>query len=89
MNIRCVFALVVIALAPGCGDQEAPAKTAPQPAAAKPDPHPETTNLLAAEAVGYDGAALKSTVDRMLDEQQERQKQLEETKTKTEESQQP
>ena len=89
MRIRCVFALVVIALAPGCGDQDAPAKADQQPAVAKPDPHPETTNLRAADAVGYDGAALKSKVDRLIDEQQERQKQLEETQKKTEESQQP
>ena len=60
----CVLVLPILLLI-GCGDDPAPAQAATPPPA--DTGRPETHNLQAADAVGYDGQALRKSVDKMLD----------------------
>ncbi len=67
------FAAVVALTAAGCGKQAQPQPQQP-PA---PPPRPETKAVEASSLVGYDGKAIRSKVDNVLNKNDERNKDLE------------
>lgn len=69
------LACILVSLA-ACGDP--PAQPQPQPTSTAPEKHPETKKLEAADAAGYDGKALRDSVDKTLDTRDEQRKALEE-----------
>jgi hypothetical protein len=75
MNKRMPMALWCAMLLAGCGDPPA------EPKAETPPPgRPETQKLEAAGAAGYDGKALRRSVDHMLDTNDAKQKELDEAR---------
>lgn len=74
---RLTIPLVAMILfaASGCGDDQPkpPAQEAP-----KDQGRPETRKVRAADAVGYDGKALQKSLDKVLDQQDKRNKELQE-----------
>ena len=63
MSIRTCALSAIIVLAAGCGSDDTAAKEASKPAEGRP----ETAPLEAASAVGYDGHALRKSLDKTLD----------------------
>lgn len=66
----------------GCGSNENTTKTETTKENTTVDKHPETKKLHAADAVGYDGTAIKNNVDKMLDKADESNKKAEELNEK-------
>ena len=71
---RCLPALLLLT-ACGTTPPPAPPPAAPEPPA-PPAGRPETRQLPAADAVGYDGAGIRRAVDRTLDARDAQQKAL-------------
>mgnify|MGYP003393822935 CR=1 FL=1 len=65
-----------------CGNKENPVKPVIKDEAIQIDKHPETKNIEAADAVGYNGTAIRKKVDGMLDKTEENNKKLEELQGK-------
>lgn len=74
--------LTMILTFSSCGNSDNTKKTETTNEANKVDKHPETKKLHAADAVGYDGAAIKNSVDKMLDKVDESNKKAEEINEK-------
>lgn len=70
MKINFLFVLIVGVLLVSCTSTE------PQPAAQQDQGRPETKKLEAASAVGYDGKAVRSTVDTTLNKNEDRTKDI-------------
>jgi hypothetical protein len=71
----CLLTVVLILTA--CGDDQAAQKPTPT---APDQGRPETRKVLAADAVGYDGAAIRKSLDGMLQENDKRAKELDEAR---------
>lgn len=82
MNFRetflgCLFISMICGLS-GCGDSKPTTKPVSQEKPAKADKHPETKNIEAVDAIGYDGKAVRGKVDKLIDKSDENNKKLEE-----------
>lgn len=75
LPLRCVLVITALAALTGCGDEPKAPEPTPPPAA--DTGRPETQKILAADAAGYDGQALRKSVDKMLDKRDEQNKALE------------
>lgn len=77
--MRLIPILAALALLSGCGDEPETAKQPEQaPASPKTDQERQINNLQAASAVGYDGQALKRSVQKTVDRNNDHNAKIEE-----------
>lgn len=82
-NLITTFLFITMLFAfSGCGNSNESKKAEAINETSSVDKHPETKKLQAADAVGYDGTAIKNKVDKLLDKTEENNKKAEEIKEK-------